>query len=217
MMKRMMIAVKGLIALFLFVFLPFTAMAQTDWVAKWSVTPHVGFNSSNMSGMDLWYANFYGDDMKVAKSKRKIGFVAGAEVDYHYIQRLSTAVGVWYSHEGCRYDIEVDGNPEFHFNLLNFTAVENFYLMKGLSIKTGLQLGVMLSASEKLAGVSGDAGKVFKKANFSIPVGLSYEYCNVVLDARYNIGLTDLCNVANLDPNWSTNSFWLTLGYRFGL
>ena len=213
-MKRMM-TVKALLLFSFFVFLPFTATAQTDWAPTWSVTPHVGFNSSNMSGMDLWYANFYGDDMKVAKSKRKIGFVAGAEVDYHYIRRLSTAVGVWYSHEGCKYDIEDD--PAFRLNLLNFTAVENFYLVKGLAVKTGLQLGVVLSASEKVAGASEDVSNAFKKVNFSIPVGLSYEYCGVVLDARYNIGLTDLCNIANLDPNWSTNAFWLSLGYRFGL
>lgn len=29
-----------------------------------------------------------------------------------------------------------------------------------------------------------------KKIDFSIPVGLSYEYMNVVVDARYNIGLS---------------------------
>ena len=49
----------------------------------------------------------------------------------------------------------------------------------------------------------------------SIPVGLSYEYANVVLDARYNWGVT---KVADLGDNSPKNSvFQITLGYKFDL
>ena len=54
-----------------------------------------------------------------------------------------------------------------------------------------------------------------KKVNVSIPVGLSYEYMNVILDARYHIGLT---KVNKTDAGDSKNKvFTFTVGYRFGL
>lgn len=54
-----------------------------------------------------------------------------------------------------------------------------------------------------------------KKVNVSIPVGLSYEYMNVILDARYHIGLT---KVNKDDAGDSKNKvFTFTVGYRFAL
>ncbi len=52
-----------------------------------------------------------------------------------------------------------------------------------------------------------------KKFDLSIPVGLSYEISNVVLDARYNWGLTKI--VSNSDSKNSV--FQITLGYKFEL
>jgi hypothetical protein len=49
-----------------------------------------------------------------------------------------------------------------------------------------------------------------------IPVGLSYEYKNVVLDARYYFGLTKIDNTEN--PEDVRNRYFsVTLGYRFHL
>lgn len=54
-----------------------------------------------------------------------------------------------------------------------------------------------------------------KKVNVSIPVGLSYEYLNVILDARYHIGLTKVNKVGGGDSK--NKVFTFTVGYRFGL
>ena len=39
---------------------------------------------------------------------------------------------------------------------------------------------------------SDDVKEVMNKVDFSIPVGISYEYKNFILEARYSIGLTDI-------------------------
>ncbi len=54
-----------------------------------------------------------------------------------------------------------------------------------------------------------------KKVDFSIPIGVSYEYMNVILDARYNIGVTKV----NKDDisNSKNKTFTFTVGYRFSL
>ena len=203
MMKR------TLFAMLLGMAAPLAALAQSQETGRWSVTPRVGINSSNMSGQDV-DVDFNG----LVKPKRKIGFVVGAEVEYRYMKPLSTAVGVWYSREGFRYK-DIGDDAHTNLDLLNFSAVENFYVADGLAIKAGLQLGYLLNVKSVVDGRSEDIGNSFKKLNVSIPIGLSYEYRNVVLDARYNIGLTNLCDIELLDETWRTNSLWLTAGYRF--
>lgn len=205
MMKR------TLFAMLLGMAAPLAALAQSQETGRWSVTPRVGINSSNMSGQDV-----YVDFNRLVKPKRKIGFVAGAEVEYRYMKPLSTAVGVWYSREGFRYK-DIGDDAHTNLDLLNFSAVENFYIADGLAIKAGLQLGYLLNVKSVVDGRSEDIGNSFKKLNVSIPVGLSYEYRSVVLDLRYNIGLTNLCDVELLDEKWRANSLWLTAGYRFCL
>ena len=49
-----------------------------------------------------------------------------------------------------------------------------------------------------------------------IPVGASYEWKNIVLDARYHFGLTNITK-KNLDQDVHRRYLLLTLGYRFSL
>ena len=52
------------------------------------------------------------------------------------------------------------------------------------------------------------------KFDLSIPVGVSYEYKNIVLDARYNWGLVKVVNVGDAFYN---RCFMLSLGYKLEL
>lgn len=52
-----------------------------------------------------------------------------------------------------------------------------------------------------------------KTVDLSIPVGLSYEYQGIVLDARYNIGVTKIAD--NVDHY--NNVIQITVGYKFSL
>ena len=57
---------------------------------------------------------------------------------------------------------------------------------------------------------------VSKSVDFGIPVGLSYEYKNVTLDARYCFGLTKTDKILEAEDN-RNRTFSVTLGYRFNL
>ena len=59
-------------------------------------------------------------------------------------------------------------------------------------------------------------GEDIKVSTFdlSVPVGVSYEYMNFVLDARYNWGLMKVVNVGDAFYN---RCFMLSLGYKFVL
>ncbi|MBP5798357.1 MAG: outer membrane beta-barrel protein [Prevotella sp.] len=57
---------------------------------------------------------------------------------------------------------------------------------------------------------------VCKSFDWGIPVGLSYEYKNISLDARYYFGLTKIDKTENPD-NAQNRYLSITLGYRFHL
>ena len=57
---------------------------------------------------------------------------------------------------------------------------------------------------------------ICKSVDFGIPLGLSYEYKNISLDARYYFGLTKIDKTEN--PDTAKNRYFsITLGYRFHL
>ncbi|MBR4729654.1 MAG: PorT family protein [Prevotella sp.] len=117
--------------------------------------------------------------------------------------------------------------------------------IRGLSINAGVQVGLLvndrmtadvLAQTIQLPSSQPDFGwyvdnynnrivvtsavvtqnDVCKSFDFGIPLGLSYEYKNVSLDARYYFGLTQIDKTEN--PDTAKNRYFsITLGYRFHL
>ena len=85
----------------------------------------------------------------------------------------------------------------------------NVYVVPGLAVKLGIQPGFMVDKD--------DASDV-NTFDLSIPVGLSYEYNNFVLDGRYNWGVTKINKNSVKGADDTRNSvFQITLGYKFSL
>ena len=61
-----------------------------------------------------------------------------------------------------------------------------------------------------------DAKESYKHFDVSIPVGFSYEYENVIVEAQYRIGLSDL-NDMPISDKIRSSVFSVTVGYRLGL
>lgn len=117
-------------------------------------------------------------------------------------------------------DISASKGVKWNANYLTIPVLANFYPCKGLAVKAGLEPAIKVSSSFSKDGESidipsfMDASSITKGFMLSIPVGASYEYNNVVLDARYNIGVTKMSDYLN---NPKSNSFVVTLGYKFAL
>ncbi len=93
---------------------------------------------------------------------------------------------------------------------LNIPILANFYLVKGLAVKAGVQPGFLLGANDGMK----DAFKTF---DLAVPVGVSYDFnCGLILDARYNIGVTKVAKAEYSDDSKIRNSvFAVTAGWRF--
>ncbi len=154
-------------------------------------------------------------------------------------------------------------NYRFCTTSLELPILANFHIWKGLTVKTGIQLNVALSNKMKYDyefvvrhpsfieqsdcllspgtedGRSEDIGDYLSGVSLSVPVGVSYEYKNIVLDVRYAFGLTAYGDEASVKPqrkvdddlrskaiwyqeldgaaNSRQNMLTITLGYRFKL
>ncbi len=149
----------------------------------------------------------------------RFGVVAGVEGEYQATDIFSLSAGVLYSMQGNKYSGSVlgeSGSVTQKIDYINIPILANVYVVKGLAVKLGIQPGFKVNDDIKIkAGgqsVTADAGSA-KSFDFSIPVGLSYEFNNVVLDARYNFGCTKVFEGADC----ANSVFNITLGYKFDL
>ena len=139
----------------------------------------------------------------------KAGFAAGAELQYQSTSNFGIAVGALYSVQGFKAeDVKIAGmtfeGGKWNPGYINVPITLNYYPVSGLALKAGLQPGFL---------VNKDDAEGVKTVDLSIPVGLSYEISNVVLDARYNWGVTKAFD--GLDSKNSV--FQVTIGYKFQL
>ena len=217
MKKMMMIAAMMLMSI--------GAFAQNE-VGQVTLKPMVGMNLATMT--------------KVDDSKMRVGLTAGVEAEYGVAQNFSVTAGLLYSMQGVKnegtadidlsflgYDVRVPftGKQTVKLDYLNIPILANYYIVPGLAIKAGIQPGFCVSKKQKIEGtvsyqgasqsVEGDEkiNDGVKSFAFAIPVGLSYEFSDFVVDARYNIGVTKALD--NVDSRHSVFTF--TLGYKFAL
>lgn len=170
-------------------------------VGTFTLQPKIGMNVASLTKCD-------GADPR-------IGLAAGVEAEYQATDIFSISAGVIYSMQGNKYE-EKGITSTQKLDYINIPILANVYVVKGLAVKLGIQPAFNVSDKQKLSGgkASVEAEDVGAESfDFSIPVGLSYEFNNVVIDARYNFGVTNIA-----DGGDSKNSvFQITLGYKFAL
>jgi len=168
------------------------ANAQNE-VGQITLAPTAGVNMSKLTG----------DGQKFA-----FGWEVGVNAEYGVAESFGVSLGAFFKNWGSKPD--VDGAKKTQMNYLAIPVLANFYAAKGFAIKAGVQPAFLLSAKNDGVDIK-DGCKTF---GLTIPVGLSYEISNVVIDARYNFGLT---KIAKEGGNAKNSVIELTVGYKFAL
>lgn len=212
-----------------------TLSAQSK-VGTFSLIPKIGVSLSNLVNNDIVYDNV------TVEAKRQAGFVGGLEAAYQVTDQIAVSMAAMYSQAGCRYkdfeEVVDDANhvgvsgQRYRLQYIQVPVMLNVYVAPGLAVKAGVQPGFLLDANyavkdqpiavsktgEKTYGAitrtEDDSKDGFHSFDFSVPVGVSYEYMNVVLDARYNIGVT---RVFKQGDSCSNSIIDVTVGYKFDL
>ena len=201
MMKRMFLIASALI-------LSVGAFAQYE-AGTLTVQPKIGLNIANYTGSH--------------DTDPRIGLAAGAEFEYQLTKNFSLSAGLIYSMQGAKESnttqgmkVEVTSKTDY----VNIPIMANIYVVQGLALKFGIQPAFNVNATYTTStqgmdiSVSlSDFGVEVKTFDFAIPVGLSYEFGNFVVDGRYNIGVTKMVE----DDDSKNSVFQFTLGYKFSL
>ena len=171
---------------------------------EWSIMPKVGWN----------LATWAGDP----DAKWMSGYMGGIEVEYGVTENLGVVAGLHYSLQGEKDDVN---RTKIMFGYTNVPLLAQYYPVKGLAIKAGVQFGFLTSKKATIDGVKFDIDKIearygtsagFRKFDVAIPMGISYEFKHFVLDARYNLGL--LGTIKNIDETYRNSVFQFSLGYK---
>jgi len=151
--------------------------------------------------------------------KWKAGLCLGAELEYMATDYFGVSGGVTFSQQGGTYDDEY-GKQTISMDFVNIPIMAEYYVLPGLALKAGVQPGFNMKTRAKEDGVDVDVEQLFQttgdsdfklnKFDLSIPVGISYEYRRIVLDARYFWGL-----LKPIDFNPFYNRvFQVTVGFK---
>lgn len=153
------------------------------------------------------------------------GFALGGVVNYQLSHSLDMEADLMYSMQGMKDDITImEGNEGFERQVdykirshyMNLPIVLKYYMMDGLYIECGPQVGYLLSKKDEVE--TGDITNMFdasntKKVDFSILGGLGMVFNNnMFIDARYIHGMTDTCELYKGGRN---RTFQIVLGYYF--
>lgn len=193
MKKLMMMAVLAIVAL------RANAQSTLHEIGEITIQPKVGLAIGNLSGKYT-----YVDD----KARLRFGLSAGVEAEYYTNIWLSISAGVNYDQQGWKLD-----KVTHKLDYLNIPVMANFYVANGLAVKIGLQPGFLLNAREGDIKVKSD----YESFNLCIPIGISYEYQNFVLDARSNWGIKRVNKHYDDSNKWRSDLVTFTIGYKFSL
>ena len=205
---------KKLLAMVALMAVTLSAQAQHE-EGDVTIQPKIGMTISNITDGD----------------KSKVNLAYGVEFERFFTDQFSASLGVVFTDQGCKYEIySADGagnvsddmKLDIYYGTLPIMA--NYYVLPGLALKAGIQPAFRVKAKIKYKGEKVDfdnyidtmfkgEGNKLNTFDLSIPVGLSYEFKGITLDARYNFGVTKL--ISNTDKGIYNKVFIMTLGYKF--
>lgn len=144
------------------------------------------------------------NDASVSLDNRT-GFHAGVFLALKFNDKVAIQPEMLYSQQGAEFDL-----GKFNLDYVNFPVVLKYYLVKGLNIQVGPQLGFVVNDEISFAGIAGDAEAEKFDVGGIIGAGVDMPF-GLRLDARYNIGFSEVSK----DAEGKNSVFSLSLGYSF--
>lgn len=195
-----------------------TVMGQTD---KVKTGVKAGLNISDLTV-----------DEGELNSSGKIGFTAGIMVEIPMAKNFSLQPELLYSQQGTKITFSDEEVTNSHYkstielNYLNIPVMLKYYVIKGLSIQAGPQIGILLKANNKyqdnFLGYEDQGSFNLKEyssgIDTSVNFGLGYQLKNnFYTDVRYNISYSNVFKDGDanhfIDNNMKNKVFQITLGY----
>jgi hypothetical protein len=148
------------------------------------------------------------NDAADTKADTKTGFHLGGLAHIHLTRAFAIQPEIVYSTQGAEY-----GNDKLKLNYINVPVLAQYMFGNGFRVQTGPQLGI-LTTSEWKSGHSETDVDDFSNADFSWSFGAGYlGRKGLGIDARYNLGLTDVTK--NKTTDFQNRVWQVGLFYQF--
>lgn len=189
-----------------------TAKAQKEQ-GRVYLLPQVGINSSWLNGNEVMQS--MEENARKSESKAKLGLTAGIEAEYMVHHSVGIRAGMLYSIQGDKLDLPEESDLTTSLGYLCVPLIATLYVTDHVGLQAGVQYSRLLHSKVKDPYDNNEYYGEFHKNDFSIPIGISVEYANIVANVRYIFGLKDTnCSEWAKDKSIKNRSVWVTLGYR---
>ena len=140
----------------------------------------------------------------------RIGLYAGLLGHIHINDQYAFQPEIYYSMQGAE-----SGDISVRLDYINVPLLVQYMFDSGFRIQAGPQLGVLLNAKGE-NGSSVDIKDDFKAIDLGLSIGASYVHLSTGfgIDARFNLGLTDISESSNLSS--TNNGVQIGIFYLFG-
>ena len=201
-------------------FLGVTVMAQTE---KVKLGVKAGLNISSLTF-----------DESELNSSNKTGFTAGVMVEIPLAKNFSIQPELLYSQQGTKISFSDSEVTNSHYkstidlNYLNIPVMLKYYVLKGLSVQAGPQIGILLKANNKYQDnflgyenrESFDLKEYSTGIDTSVNLGLGYQFKDkFYTDLRYNISYSNVFKEGDvnhfINNDMKNRVFQITIGYFF--
>ena len=181
-------------------------VSAQKYAGAWTITPKIGADLAMMTNHTYQTETYW-----TIEPKWKVGLVGGVETEWQMSKRAGLNFGVLYAQQGCSWGHVDDKHKDMRLNIhsLNFPVMGSLYVLPGLALKAGVQFGYAISnrmcynlkatdvmaehnTEKKLWERESYESDDVNKFDVSIPVGLSYNFYDVVFDLRYHFGLNSM-------------------------
>ena len=116
-----------------------------------------------------------------------------------------------FSQQGTKIDDVNFGKGDLKMSYMTVPVMVKFYFPGGFNIQAGPQFGFLNSAEFD----GNDVEDSFKSSDITANVGLAWDApFGLVLDARYNFGLSDISDDATTLSSVKSGTFQFSLGYK---
>ncbi|MFY8036528.1 MAG: porin family protein [Cyclobacteriaceae bacterium] len=133
-------------------------------------------------------------------------------VGLFYLAPLSESVKIMpeliYSSQGAS-----AGTTSVTYNYLNLPVMLNFHTSEKFFFQAGPQLGVLTSADLSNGTASVSVKDQLKDIDFALCFGLGGEFSKMIINARYNLGLTSTSKATN--GSFPNSVIQFSVGFKF--
>lgn len=158
-------------------------------------------------------------------SSSRTAFHVGGVVEIAFSDKFSVQPEILYSSVGTKMtfnqmassEVRVESTTQELFYVVDYLSIPvmaKYYVVEGLSLEAGPQVGFLLAAKAKNGNDSEDMKDEFESVDFGLGIGASYKMENgLFFNARYVLGLTDIVKEINGNDYVKNDVFQISLGY----